>query len=276
MDTLSTNMKEIPPPKWKFWTKEWISLSRRSATRYLFLLMSLLCLSVFLGFLVSTATNLSSEIQKLIDSCNQSVEKIISESDKLQTAIVETNFSEAGPENMAAITGIQKERHELNYKIHQMFEKAKFMSRLVSFNMKVFTYEAGGYVDASNIKEVHETVNNYYICRQSVVSYLLQESIIISVIAAILPIFLGFMGACAYVVRLISDQIKDTTFSTTSPIRHLVRVLLGGLAGVVIGFGGVIANPGSLSPSALAFIAGYAVEPVFATVDSIAEKFRRG
>jgi uncharacterized membrane protein len=82
------------------------------------------------------------------------------------------------------------------------------------------------------------------------------------------------MGACAYVIRLISDQIKDSTFSTTAPTRHLVRVALGGLAGVVIGFGGV-ASAGSLSPSALAFIAGYAVEPVFATFDSIAAKFRQ-
>jgi hypothetical protein len=44
---------------------------------------------------------------------------------------------------------------------------------------------------------------------------------------------------------------------------------LAALLELVIGFGGIV-NAGSLSSSALAFIAGYAVEPVFATLDSIA------
>ena len=121
---------------------------------------------------------------------------------------------------------------------------------------------------------MREEVRNYYYVRRVPESDLLNESIIIGMMTSfsILPIVLGVMGACAYVIRLISDQIKDSSFSTTAPTRHLVRVALGGLAGVVIGFGGV-ASAGSLSPSALAFIAGYAVEPVFPTFDSIAAKF---
>ena len=149
------------------------------------------------------------------------------------------------------------------------------MSRLASFGFSAAGFEQGNLKPVNNIQELREAVRNYYDVRRYVASYVLKESISIGVISSsILPIILGLMGACAYVIRLISDQIKDTTFSTTSPIRHLVRVALGGLAGVVIGFVGV-ANVGSLSPSALAFIAGYAVEPVFATFDSIAEKFRR-
>jgi hypothetical protein len=50
-------------------------------------------------------------------------------------------------------------------------------------------------------------------------------------------------------------------------------IVLGGLPGVVNGYGGV-ANAVGLSPAALAFIAGYAVEPVFSTLDGIAAKFR--
>ena len=83
------------------------------------------------------------------------------------------------------------------------------------------------------------------------------------------------MGACSYIIRLISDQIKDSTFSSASPIRHQVRLALGGLAGIIIGFGGIF-GIGGVSPSAAAFAAGYAVEPVFATLDNFAEKFRRG
>jgi hypothetical protein len=48
----------------------------------------------------------------------------------------------------------------------------------------------------------------------------------------------------------------------TSPIRHFVRVALGALAGVAIGLGG-FGPTNRLSAAALAFLAGYAVEPVF-------------
>ena len=87
------------------------------------------------------------------------------------------------------------------------------------------------------------------------------------------PILLGALGAATYVVRLISEEIRGTTFSRTSPIRHVMRIALGALAGVIIGFGGIVTGSG-LSSAALAFIAGYAVEPVFSTLDGIAEKFR--
>lgn len=55
----------------------------------------------------------------------------------------------------------------------------------------------------------------------------------------------------------------------------LVRVALGALAGVAIGLGGFAPENG-LSAAALAFLAGYAVEPVFATLDAFAAKFRQG
>jgi hypothetical protein len=49
---------------------------------------------------------------------------------------------------------------------------------------------------------------------------------------------------------------------------------LGSLVGLVVGLG-VFNNELNLSSAALAFVAGYAIEPVFATFDGIAEKFRR-
>jgi hypothetical protein len=91
---------------------------------------------------------------------------------------------------------------------------------------------------------------------------------------ALVPLLMGTIGAGTYVLRLTSEQIRDTSFSTTSPIRHIVRISLGALAGLTVGLGGIIASA-TLSAAALAFIAGYAVEPVFSTLDGIAEKFRR-
>jgi uncharacterized membrane protein len=84
------------------------------------------------------------------------------------------------------------------------------------------------------------------------------------------------MGACTYVLRSISDEIRDTRFSSTSPVVHSSRVFLGALAGVVVGLPGIVTAGGlGLSSTALAFVGGYAVEPIFATFDAIADKFTR-
>jgi hypothetical protein len=44
-------------------------------------------------------------------------------------------------------------------------------------------------------------------------------------------------------------------------------------AGLVVGLGG-FKNELNLSSAALSFLAGYAIEPVFSTLDGIAEKFK--
>ena len=82
------------------------------------------------------------------------------------------------------------------------------------------------------------------------------------------------MGAVAYVIRTISDQIRTTTFSSSSPIRHVMRVALGALAGLVIGLFSGLSAQLSLPPLALAFLAGYGVEAVFSTFDAIVARFR--
>jgi hypothetical protein len=277
MDTLSTNLREIPVPKWKFWRKagQAVSLSGRTAAHWVFLLYILLAVAVFLGYLVSTGSRLSTEIEKLITSGNELTEKIVAEADALEPVIGDKDFSTAGTDAQKAIALLQNQVQEQNYLEDQILQKTQLMSRLMSFGFSSFGYTPGTLEPLANIREVRGAVTNYYKIRQDKAQYQLKASIKAEVISlSILPIILGMMGACAYVVRLISDQIKDTTFSSTSPIRHRARVALGGLAGVVIGFGGVV-NAGSLSASALAFVAGYAVEPVFATFDGIAEKFRR-
>jgi uncharacterized membrane protein len=78
--------------------------------------------------------------------------------------------------------------------------------------------------------------------------------------------------ACTYVLRMMTQQIANFTFSSTSPIRHVVRIALGALAGVAIGLGGIATNSG-LSAAALAFVAGYAVEPVFQLSTALRKSF---
>ena len=120
-----------------------------------------------------------------------------------------------------------------------------------------------------------DNVRSYYLERRSVTAAQQLVYVLNNLYTALVPLLLGAIGACTYVLRLMSQQIADTTFSSTSPIRHFVRVALGALAGVAIGLGGFAPENG-LSAAALAFLAGYAVEPVFATLDAFAAKCSPG
>jgi hypothetical protein len=273
MDTLSTNLREIPRPIWHFWNREPLSLSRRSARRYLTLLIALLCIAVILGFYTSTGANLITGINEQISTGNKIVEELVSQSGSLETSVSGKEFNEVGPDRQKDIALVQSKFQDLYYVLDQMAQKTSMLRVLMSAGMSEHIYTRGTLQPVKNLSEVRREILNYYDARRNAAEIVLSESVKISIVTSILPIFLGIMEACAYIVRLISEQIKETTFSTTSPVRHLVRLALGGLAGVVIGFGG-IATVGSLSPSALAFLAGYAVEPVFATFDGIAAKFR--
>ena len=277
VDTLSTNLLGVPAPRWRAWAgaAKPVSVSRRTATRYLALLIVLLGISVVLGFLVSTTVSLSKDVEQLGTQGDDLNVKLTAAADALEAGMAEKSFATASADQRKDIAAMQALLHQQNHVLDQMLQKSVMMTRLISLGWNGATILPGDLKDAQNLAAVRQAVRDYQISRRDVASERLNAQISVGVLTAtVLPIVLGIMGACAYVVRLISDQIKDTTFSATSPIRHLVRVALGGLSGVVIGFSGVVTDMG-LSSSALAFIAGYAVEPVFSTIDSIAEKFRR-
>jgi len=90
----------------------------------------------------------------------------------------------------------------------------------------------------------------------------------------LLPVLLGMLGACTFVIRSISDQIKDFTFSTVSPLQHLLRVCVGGIVGVLVVTFYTVALPTQLSVLGWAFAAGYAMESVFAAIDAITAKLK--
>lgn len=101
-----------------------------------------------------------------------------------------------------------------------------------------------------------------------------------------LPILYGLIGACFYILRQLPKEIENQTFSKNSYINYSLRVTQGPLAGILISY---FTNPtqtdtitasdnvqqlltidpgaSSLSPLALAFLAGYSVEFIFRFLD---------
>jgi chemotaxis protein histidine kinase CheA len=101
----------------------------------------------------------------------------------------------------------------------------------------------------------------------------------------LLPLLYGILGAGTFVLRSLSKEIEDETFSDEKGTKHLLRVSLGALAGILVGwFSFLIPNEtttfvGSISPFAIAFLVGYNIELFFALMDralfSITDRLQR-
>ncbi|NDZ13598.1 hypothetical protein C7T35_28740 [Variovorax sp. WS11] len=105
-----------------------------------------------------------------------------------------------------------------------------------------------------------------------------------------LPLLLGWLGAHAFILRRMSKEITARTFAKGSGFNHLVRLGLGALAGLASTW---LLTPESVSSLlsaqeavvggttqakklpiwALAFVAGYGIELVFAFMDRIIAAF---
>jgi len=92
----------------------------------------------------------------------------------------------------------------------------------------------------------------------------------------LLPLLYGLLGAFSYVLRNLASDIKEKVYTKESNINYILRLHLGTLAGLAIGWffgngsGGISsAGIGSLSPLALAFLAGYSVEVLFSGMDKL-------
>ena len=92
----------------------------------------------------------------------------------------------------------------------------------------------------------------------------------------LLPMLYGLLGACD-VLRQLSDEISKLTYTRDARIRYSLRLSIGLLAGLAVGWfikpGAGDASLISLSPLALAFIAGYGSDLFFAALDKIVHAF---
>ncbi len=87
-----------------------------------------------------------------------------------------------------------------------------------------------------------------------------------------LPLLYGLLGACTYVLRQLSVEVKQLTYSRVAEIRYGLRLALGALGGMAMSWfikAEDTSGFASLSPMALAFLTGYNVELLFAIMDKI-------
>jgi len=91
--------------------------------------------------------------------------------------------------------------------------------------------------------------------------------------ACVLPILYAWLGACAFLLRRFSRELEDGTF--TGGISSTGRVVTAGIGGMVIGFFNnlVIGGGVSISPFALAFLIGYAVDMFYGLLETVIAGF---
>ncbi len=96
----------------------------------------------------------------------------------------------------------------------------------------------------------------------------------------LLPGLYGLLGACVYLMR---DMLRspDDRLDPANPVLHnlslLLRIALGGLAGIIIGWfsvpasitSGAAAPPISSIPFGVAFLAGFSIETLFSLLDRL-------
>lgn len=93
----------------------------------------------------------------------------------------------------------------------------------------------------------------------------------------ILPAIYGALGTIAFILRQISIRLQAQSLRLSTIMNYLVRLPLGALSGIAVG---LLLRPedtpegiAALQPLALAFVAGYSVELVFAAMDKLVIAF---
>lgn len=119
------------------------------------------------------------------------------------------------------------------------------------------------------------------------IQFVAAENTLQAITGYILPILYGLIGACFYILRQLPKEIESLTFSMNSYIDYSLRMAQGPLAGILVSYffasnqdinapqhttghlSTVEPDLSTLSPLALAFLAGYSVEFIFRFIDKM-------
>jgi hypothetical protein len=94
-----------------------------------------------------------------------------------------------------------------------------------------------------------------------------------AITACILPVLYALLGACAYLLRSFKKHIRNQTY--IPHYANSARFIIAAIGGAVVGlFNNIsITQVPSISPLAIAFLVGYAVDVFYAFLDGLLQKF---
>jgi hypothetical protein len=97
-----------------------------------------------------------------------------------------------------------------------------------------------------------------------------------AITTCLLPILYALLGTCAYLLRSFEEELRTMTFTPTSRA-NWARFLIAGIGGAVVGLFGnfSITEGASISPLAIAFLVGYAVDVFFSFLEGLLQSFTK-
>lgn len=263
-----------PPinPKVNWWTKFWgttkKSLVEQSVTKYrryaLIAMIGMLIIQIYslIGTALLAKVSTGNVRMLEIEARIQSLDLITSSNMEDRTAAMEKEnlMSEQYELEQEVESGI----HLLNDWLNASYNLWSRQSRELSHEM----VQSEDPMDGPPVGGMHELSENIVVVQQS-------KNLTIIFNQYLLPLLYGLLGGLAFVLRSLAHETREMTYSPTSRIKYGLRIHLGALAGLVIGFlwGDLQANSfgviESLSPLAVAFLAGYSVDFLFRMLDSM-------
>jgi hypothetical protein len=93
----------------------------------------------------------------------------------------------------------------------------------------------------------------------------------------LLPVLYALLGTCAYLLRSFEEDVRHKTFTSSSratSAHFLVAVIGGTVVGLFGNFN--ITDGASISPLAIAFLVGYAVDVFFTFLEGLLQAFTKG
>jgi hypothetical protein len=94
-----------------------------------------------------------------------------------------------------------------------------------------------------------------------------------AITAYVLPVAYSLLGACAFALRSMAAQTGTKTYQPSYSNR--ARLIIALIAGTVVGLFNNFTQGVSVSPLAIAFLVGYAVEVFFSFLDAFVHTFER-
>jgi hypothetical protein len=96
-----------------------------------------------------------------------------------------------------------------------------------------------------------------------------------AVTACLLPILYALLGTCAFLLRNFEEELRTLTFAPSSKT-NWARFLIAGIGGAVVGlFNFALTEGESISPLAIAFLVGYAVDVFFSFLEGMLQAFTK-
>lgn len=276
-DCLAEGRRRVPAFKWLPWRRaEEITVAERSSARYLRIMIVLLFMILPLQLYVWAGTNLSKKAEALFAETRSKIAQLTEDSNQLRAAMsAQPSTDRQAPDEGTA--AIDRRASQFDTPMERIEDTVSTLKRVSTFRASAPLLDRDGFTAQWGEKSrAEQAVKRFDLLQIASAPIIEKANLLTGVVGSfVLPILFGVIGAVAYSIRSISEEIRNATFSSTSPIRHIMRVALGALAGIVVGLFGGLSNQLSLSPLAIAFLAGYAAEAVFSMFDGLIQKFRQ-